>query len=190
MKNLLILFYVTAFCFCSAPSKKVNEQIRNDSGTEKNWHDYIDTINMGFIISFKYPPNCVSEHFENAECIGVKKDTNETNKPDYDGPMNTEDCSIWMDDTTEARKIDTFVQFEVNKLKTIVLQTKDTISIADVKGQRFILRDKNDKSKILKEIVYFTKYSTFFELYNERLSEKNFIIFINSLKIIRQDFEK
>lgn len=187
MKYFTISLFTLIFFACSTPGRKDNQgniaEIKSSSQTNNSadtkWATYVDTINMGFVVSYKYPKNYVSEHFENAECIGKPI------KATDDGPTTSMDCSIWMDDTTEGnvRPIDTLVQYEIDKLKENVQQFKDTITIANVKGLRVLLTGKNDKRKILKQLIYFTKYNTFFELINERLSEQDLQAFISSLKI-------
>jgi len=179
---------LTLFLFaCSAPNKKSDKKNQGNAAeiksspqtTNTKWATYTDTINMGFVVSFKYPEKYISEHFENAECIGKPI------KAIDDGPKTSMDCSIWMNDITEGnvRPIDTLVQYEMDKLKESVQQSKDTIAIANVKGLSVLLTGKNDKRNILKQMIYFTKYNTFFELINDSLSEQDFQAFISSLKI-------
>src|ERR1044072_125925 len=168
--SFLTLFFVA----CSTPYKKENKKIQEDTvsinvapqannAIEAKWLTYIDTINMGFVVSYKYPKNYVSEHFENAECIGKQI------KPVDDGPMNTMDCSMWMDDIADGnvRPIDTLIQYSMDQLHQSVQQSKDSIIIADVKGLSVLLTGKSDKKKVLKQMIYFTKYNTFFELIND-----------------------
>jgi hypothetical protein len=178
------------FFACSTPDKKSNEQIKENTAevksipqtntaTDTKWKTYTDTVNMGFVVSYKYPPNLVSEHFENAECIG---------RPVLEpgeGPGNTMDCSLWMGDIADGnvRPIDTLIQYEIDKLKESVQQSRDSITIANVKGLSVSLTDKTDKRKILKQMIYFTKYGAFFELQNDSLSEKTFQQFVSSLQI-------
>lgn len=189
--SLLTLFFFA----CSAPNRKGDKQIQGNiaeiksspqtsNTTDTKWVTYTDTINTGFVVSYKYPKNYVSEHFENAVCIGKPI------KAIDDGPMTSMDCSLWMNDITEGniRSIDTLLQYEMDKLKESFQQSKDTITIANVKGLRILLTGKNDKRKILKQLIYFTKYNTFFELINDGLSEQDFQAFISSLKIEKTNY--
>jgi hypothetical protein len=190
MKYSSISLLTFIFFACSTSNKKDNKQVQektaeiktnpptNDAPDTK-WLTYTDTINMGFVVSYKYSKNYVSEHMENAECIG---------KPikDVDAwPRNTMNCSMWMDDVAEGnvRPIDTLIQYAVDQLKESVQQSRDTIIIADVKGLRVLFTRENDKREILKQEIFFTKYNTFFELINDSLPEQDFQVFINSLKI-------
>lgn len=151
------------------------------SSIDTNWVAYIDTINIGFVVSFKYPKHLFAEHFENAECIGKKI------KMVDDGPMTTMDCSMWMDAISDGnvRPIDTLIQYGLQKLNTNAEVQKDTIIIANVKGTRARFYDLKDKKKILAQSVYFTKYDTFFELDNDSLSATDFQTFMKSLKIYK-----
>lgn len=183
---LLTLFFVA----CSAPDKE-NKVQSQDTVTvrqvptataakkDANWATYKDTVNMGFVVTFKYPKHLYAEHFENAECIGKKI------KMVDDGPMTTMDCSMWMDDISEGnvKPIDTLIEYDLQILKVPVDVLKDTVDIANVKGTRARFFDKKDKSKILRQSVYFIKYDAFFEVDNAHLSTSNFDVFLQSLTI-------
>jgi hypothetical protein len=183
MKYPTISLLTLIFFACSSPNKKDPTEIKSTPQTnntiDTKWATYTDTINMGFVVSYKYPKTYVSEHFENALCIGKPV------KAIDDGPMTSMDCSLWMDDISEGnvRPIDTLVQYEVDKLKESVQQSRDSISIANVKGLSVILTGKSDKGKIVKQMIYFTKYNTFFELINDSLSKPEFKTFLSSLRI-------
>jgi hypothetical protein len=90
-----------------------------------------------------------------------------------------------MDDISEGnvRPIDTLIQYGLQTLKVNAEVLKDTIIIANVKGTRARFYDRNDKEKILRQSVYFTKYDTFFELDNDSLPANDFETFVKSLKI-------
>lgn len=183
--SLLTLFFVA----CSTPNKKDSKQIQESTveikpglqpniTTDPQWLTYADTMD-NFVVSYKYSKNYISEHMENAECIG---------KPikDVDAwPRNTMNCSMWMDDIADGnvKPIDTLIQYAVDQLKENVQQSRDTITIADVKGLRVIFTGENDKRKILKQEIFFTKYNTFFDLINDSLPTQDFQVFIHSLKI-------
>ncbi|WP_133054579.1 hypothetical protein [Niastella populi] len=184
--TLLTLFFLA----CSTPGKKEKQQIKKNTNEEKSiprintttdekWATYIDTINMGFVVSYRYPPNYVSEHFENAACIG--KPVTATG----DGPGNTMDCSLWMEDISNdnIRSVDTLIKYQMDNAGESVLQSKDSITIADVKGLSVIVTGKNEGRRFLKQMVYFTKYNTFFTLINDSLSQRDFQTFIKSLQI-------
>ncbi len=167
MKYAAISLMTLIFFACSTPGKKSNEQIKENTAgiksiphtnnaTDTEWATYTDTINMGFVVNFKYPQNYVSEHFENAECIGKPV------TPTGDGPGNTMDCSLWMNDIAgdNVRPIDTLIQYELDRFEESVQQSKDSITIANVKGLSVSLTGKNDRRKVLKQMIYFTKYNT------------------------------
>ena len=188
MKYLIISLLTLLFVACSTPNKKEDKQIQQNkveikkdpqayNTTDPQWLTYTDTMD-NFVVSYKYSTNYISEHMENADCIG---------KPIKDPdawPRNTMNCSMWMDDIADGnvRAIDTLIQYAVDQLKESVQQARDTITIADVKGLRVIFTGESDK-KVLKKEIFFTKYNTFFELINDSLPEQDFQVFINSLKI-------
>jgi hypothetical protein len=190
MTQRTILILTLFFVACSAPDKENNvrsqdtvtaRQVPTATAAIKdpNWATYKDTVNMGFVVAFKYPKHLYAEHFENAECIGKKI------KMVDDGPMTTMDCSMWMDDISEGnvRPIDTLIQYDLQKLKVPVDVLKDTVDIANVKGTRARYFDRKDKAKILGQSVFFSKYDTFFEVNNEHLSTSDFEVFMQSLTI-------
>jgi hypothetical protein len=190
MRYYTIVLTLFLFISCSTPDKENKTQTRDSSNLVKpvttavspvdtNWVTYIDTINTGFVVSFKYSRHLFAEHFENAECIGKKI------KLVDDGPMTTMDCSMWMDDISEGnvRPIDTLIQYGLQTLKVNAEVLKDTIVIANVKGTRARFYDRNDREKVLRQSVYFTKYDTFFELDNDSLRSSDFEMFVKSLKI-------
>jgi hypothetical protein len=174
---------------CSMPGKEDNRafqdtttatvQTSNATTDNGSWRTYKDTVNMGFVVTFKYPKSLFAEHFENAECIGKKI------KMVDDGPMTTMDCCMWMDDISEGniKPIDTLVQYDITKLNANAFILKDTVDIANVKGISVRLFDKKDKRKVLRQSIYFTKYDTFFEVNNDRLTQSEFDLFVQSLKI-------
>ena len=194
---LIMRYYTIALSFflfiaCSTPDKENKTHTRDSinlakpitttiSSVDTNWVAFIDTINTGFVVSFKYPKHLFAEHFENAECIGKKI------KMVDDGPMTTMDCSMWMDDISEGnvRPIDTLIQYGLQTLNAKVEVQKDTIVIANVKGTRARFYDIKDKTNILRQSVYFTKYDTFFELDNDSLPANDLETFMKSLKIYK-----
>jgi hypothetical protein len=192
MTHLTSIITILTFSLiaCSTPAKQDKAQMQDTTTTSAiltsssiidsdNWATYKDTVNIGFVVTFKYPKNLYAEHFENAECIGKKI------KMVDDGPLTTLDCCMWMDDISEGniKPIDTLVQYDIHKLKADVTILKDTVDIANVKGTRVRLFDKKDKTKLLRQFVYFTKYDTFFEVNNDRLTTNDFDVFIQSLEL-------
>jgi hypothetical protein len=188
MRYYTIALAIFLFIACSTPDKENKSQISDSTNLEKlittaassidtNWVTYIDTINTGFVVSFKYPKHLFAEHFENAECIGKKI------KMVDDGPMTTMDFSMWMDDISGVRPIDTLIQYNLQTLNAEIL--KDTIVIANVKGTRVRFFARENKTKILRQSIYFSKYDIFFELDNDSLSANDFETFMKSLKIYK-----
>jgi len=82
-----------------------------------------------------------------------------------------------------TKPIDTLIQYDIQKFKANKVYLKDTIEVANVKATRVRLFDKNDRTRELRQSVYFTKYDTFFEVNNDRLTLKDFEVFLQSLKI-------
>jgi hypothetical protein len=190
MTQRTIVILTLFFAACSTLDKDDKTQKQDTTLTAKlstdiptindtNWATYKDTVNIGFVVTFKYPKQLYAEHFENAECIGKKI------KMVDDGPMTTMDCCVWMDDISEGniKAIDTLIQYDLQKLKTNAEVLKDTTSIANVKGIRVRFFDKKDKTKLLRQSVYFTKYDTFFEVNNNSLATNDFETFLQSLRI-------
>ena len=160
----------------SVPIKQISKSI---SDNDSNWQTYVDTINTEFTMSFSHPKTLFAEHFENSVCIGKKIKIVEN------GPATTMDCSIWMDDPSEGyvKPIDTLIRYVLEKSKTEVEPVKDTINIANTKAIRVQFLSKADKSVVITQLITFNKYETSFEIYNDSLSPRDFVIFTNSLKI-------
>lgn len=162
-------------------SNSVQSIETNISVNDNKWVNYIDTIDVGFVMNFKYPNNLYAENYENSICIGKKIECID------EGPITSMDFSIWMNDINDEsiESIETLIKFEVKQLNSKVETIKDTIEIANVKGIRINYYNNNDKSIPLKQSIYFTKFNTFFEVNNDRLLPIDFNKLIKSIKIER-----
>lgn len=95
------------------------------------------------------------------------------------------DCCIWLNDTTDikGKPIDSLILWETKYLNTLSVTTKDSINIAKARGIKVTVCDAKNKTRILKQMVYFIKFGTFIEIINSRLSKNEFSWFINSMEI-------
>jgi hypothetical protein len=179
MKNtLLLLLWLLSFS-CSSNNIEISQSTSlaalKNSDSLLQWKDFADTIETLFTISLKYPPSLKAERFQNG--IGVGKQIKQLD----DAPSNSMDCSIWMEE--QMYPIDTLVAYEIKASKLKIDQKRENISIANSKALKVTLFNKGDTSQILKQIIYLTKYGTFFEIINDRLSAQNFSLLANSIKI-------
>jgi hypothetical protein len=145
-----------------------------------NWRTYRDTVNIGFIMTFKYPDNLVAESIENARCVGEKINT------DFDSAdsdvTNTMRWCIWMQDIKD-NPIESYIATEKSIFKGKVTEKSDTINIANSKAVRVTLVSTDDKDPY-RQLIYLKKYSTLFEIVNSaHETEKDFEIFYNSLTL-------
>jgi hypothetical protein len=182
--RLFIVVFSLLLFACAAPDKKESSSEKSpvalDTTKATVWHTYIDTVNMGFILSFDYPETYIAEGIENGRCIGnaVKPETSE------EATVST-GCCIWLYSlqSNNHEPVDTLIGYEIKSLKIPVKQKRDSITIAGVKGLRVVLYDKE---KALTQMVYFTKYETFFEITNHILSVSEFGLYTASLQIKKQ----
>ncbi|MBK7183959.1 MAG: hypothetical protein IPH89_14135 [Bacteroidetes bacterium] len=158
------------FCLSVNPSCSVD-------ATKSEWNTYRDTVNTGFIMTFKYPENLFVESIENGRCVG------ELTKPKIadDSVPNTMKWCIWMSDTA-TETIDSLISSQKYFYKGKVTEQRENITINHMDAVRvtFISNDKNDPYR---QMIYIKKYSTLFEIINNYGVDKNFEIFYNSLII-------
>jgi len=140
-----------------------------------NWATFRDTVNVGFIMTFKYPDNLVAENIQNGKCIGDKIEN-----PENDITNSMKWC-IWMQDTSDY-PIDHFISSEKSIFKGQVTELRDTISINNSTAIRVTLQSDNHNDPY-RQMIYLKKYSTLFEIINNHGSDKDFETFYNSLSI-------
>lgn len=174
------LFLLGLFsCSTSKTEEKQSNQFSNDSTTTQNikWRTYIDTVDVGFVLTFQYPDNLVAESIENGRCVG------EPIKPEVvDGSVtNSMRWSIWMQDTSDF-PIEHFISSEKSIFKGQVTELRDTININKSKAIRVTLKSDN-KNDPYRQMIYLKKYSTLFEIINNYGEDKDFETFYNSLTI-------
>ncbi len=143
--------------------------------TDVNWMTYRDTVNFGFVISFKYPENLVVENIQNGKCIGDKIEN-----PENDITNSMKWC-IWMQDTSDYKN-EHFIAIEKSIFKGQVSEKRDTININNTKAIRVILQSTNKKEPY-RQMIYLKKYSTLFEIINNYGEDKDFETFYKSLTI-------
>lgn len=177
-----LLFFLELFS-CTTPTTEAKqaEQYSNEPTTthSSKWKTYTDTVNMGFILTFKYPDNLVAESIENGRCVG------EPIKPEVtDGSVtNSMRWCVWMSDPAESQPIDTLIYSQRYFFKGQVTEQRENIIVNDTKAIRVTLTSttKNDPYR---QMVYMKKHSTLFEIINNYKADKDFENFYNSLTII------
>lgn len=183
MRNTFgLLFLLTTLLSCSSKSTKtntLNESETENTNSKFNWVTYRDTVNVGFIMTFKYPDNLVAESIENGRCVGEPIKTDSTADSDV---TNTMKWCIWMNDTAESESIDSLISSEKYFFKGRVTEQRDSLVVNDIKALRVNFKSDN-KNDPYRQMIYFKKYSTLFEIINNYGADKDFEIFYNSLTI-------
>jgi hypothetical protein len=171
-------FVVIGFTDNEGKAQQYSKTIKKgelDFLTNSSWATFLDTVNVGFVMTFKYPDNLVAENIENGKCIGDKIEN-----PEGDITNSMKWC-IWMQDTSDY-PIDHFITSEKSIFKGRVTELQDTISINNSKAIRVTLQSDN-KNDPYRQMIYLKKYSTLFEIINNYGSDKDFEKFYNSLTI-------
>ncbi len=171
-------FVVIGFIDNDGKAKQYSKAVKKgelDFLTTVNWATFRDTVNVGFVMTFKYPDNLVAENIQNGKCIGDKIEN-----PENDITNSMKWC-IWMQDTSDY-PIDHFISSEKSIFKGQVTELRDTISINNSTAIRVTLQSdiQNDPYR---QMIYLKKYSTLFEIINNYGADKDFETFYNSLKI-------
>jgi hypothetical protein len=148
--------------------------------TGVSWATFRDTVNVGFVMTFKYPDNLVAESIENGRCVGEPIITTDSTA-DSD-VTNTMRWCIWMNDTTESAPIDSLISEQRYFFKGQIKEQRENIIVNNEKAIRvtFISNNQNDPYR---QMIYFKKYSTLFEIINNYGADKDFETFYNSLTI-------
>jgi hypothetical protein len=172
------LLFISIILACSTPSKDKNniDKTRESKNLPKTkWAKYVDTVNVGFIMTFIYPDNLVAENIQNGKCIGDKIEKLENDI------TNSMKWCIWMQDTSDY-PIEHFISSEKSVFKGQIIEHRDTISIDNLKALRVTL-NSNNKNDPYRQMIYLKKYSTLFEIINNYGADKDFVTFYNSLTI-------
>ncbi|MES2591045.1 MAG: hypothetical protein V4608_04085 [Bacteroidota bacterium] len=181
LQILGLLFLLELFsCPTATTEEKQTAQFSNEATATKNfkWKTYIDTVNIGFVLTFQYPDNLVAESIENGRCVG------EPIKPEVvDGSVtNTMRWCVWMNDTTESQPIDSLIHSEKYFFKGHVTELRETITVQGIKAIRVTLTSDN-KNDPYRQIIYLKKHSTLFEIINNYSADKDFEIFYKSFTV-------
>jgi hypothetical protein len=171
-------FVVIGFIDTDGKAQQYTKTVKKgelDFLTEVSWATFRDTVNVGFVMTFKYPDNFVAENIQNGKCIGDKIEN-----PENDITNSMKWC-IWMQDTSDY-PIDHFISSEKSIFKGKVIELRDTISINNSKAIRVTLESDN-KNDPYRQMIYLKKYSTLFEIINNYGADKDFETFYNSLTI-------
>lgn len=177
MKQIFVLIILTTPLSCSTKPTKTAE---NAESTE-NWISYCDTVPVGFVMTFKYPSDLeLADIIDNCRCVGSKIKNYDTNQGTES--TNTRQWSICMQDTADYS-----VEYLINSWKGIfkgqIDESRDTISVANTKALRVILKE-SDKDLPYRQLIYLKKYSTLFEIINiDGATNKDFEKFYNILTI-------
>jgi len=178
MKYIIgLLFLFVTLLSCSTKSSMTTDNINN-------WVTHRDTVNVGFIMTYKFPDNLVfADIDDNCRCVGEKLNYNnpKDSAPSEDS-TNTRQWSICMQDTAD-NSIEYFISSWKTMFKGQVLEHRDIITIDNLKALRVTLKSKNNNDPY-RQLIYLKKYSTLFEIINifER-TNKDFETFYNSLTI-------
>ncbi len=183
MKSIFgLLFLLITFFSCSTKStetKTLDESQTENANSTFNWVTYRDTVNVGFIMTFKYPDNLVAESIENGRCVGEPIETDSTIDSDV---TNTMRWCIWMNDTTESASIDSLISSEKYFFKGHVTEERESLMVNDTKALRVTFKSDNPNDPY-RQIIYLKKYSTLFEITNNYGADKDFETFYNNLTI-------
>lgn len=175
MKYIIGILLVTLFS-CSTKSVETKENI-----DKTQWNTHHDTIDAGFILTFKYPNNIVlADVIDNCRCVG-EKIKNEDKNQGTDS-TNTRQWCICMQDTADY-SIEYFISSWKSLYNGQVVEQRDTITIDNLKALRVTLKSKT-KDASDRQLIYLKKYSTLFEIMNiYEATEKDFETFYKSIKI-------
>lgn len=177
MKYLIIVL-VVVFLSCLRNQTKT---VKNAENGYSQWITHHDTIDAGFILTFKYPNDLVfADIIDNCRCVGKRTkhyDVNEAAEND-----NTRQWCICMQDTADYS-----INYLISSWKTVfngeVVEKRDTVTIGNLKALRVTLKSK-EPSASYRQLIYLKKYSTLFEIMNvDESTSKDFEVFSESIKI-------
>jgi len=168
MKYIIGIIVVTLLS-CSTKS--------SNTKSDSQWITYQDTIETGFILTFKYPTNIVlADIIDNCRCVGEKVKNKGADS------TNTRQWCICMQDS-----IDYSIDYLISSWKSLyndqVTEKRDTITIGNSKTLQIIFKSKT-KIDSYRQLIYLNKYSTLFEIMNtNEATEKDFETFCKSIRI-------
>jgi hypothetical protein len=173
-----IIVIVVVFLSCLRNQTKT---VKNAENGYSQWIIHHDTIDAGFILTFKYPNDLVfADIIDNCRCV-VKRtkhyDINEAAAND-----NTRQWCICMQDTADCS-----INYLISSWKTVfneeVIEKRDTVTIGNLKTLRVTLKSKEPNASY-RQLIYLKKYSTLFEIMNvDESTSKDFEVFSESIKI-------
>lgn len=174
MKYIIGILLITLFS-CSAKSPEIVENI-----DKTQWNTHHDTIDAGFILTFKYPNNIIlADIIDNCRCVGEK--TKYYDKNEASEKANTNQWCICMHDTADE-SIDNLISSWKSLYSGQVIEQRDTMMIEDIKALRVKLKSKTKNA--YRQLIYLKKYSTLFEIMNiYEATEKDFETFYKSIRI-------
>jgi len=175
------IFLILTLFSCSTTSTESNQdKIESENSRKYKWTTYCDTVNVGFILTFKYPDNLVAESIENGRCVG-EPIIIEDSLADSD-VTNTMRWCVWMNDTTDANSIDTLISSQKYFFKGKVTEERDFVMLNDIKALRVTFISDNPADPY-RQMIYLKKYSILFEIINNYKPDKDFETFYNSVTI-------
>ncbi len=158
-------------------SKSVKKGVL-DFLTDFSYTTFRNKVNADIILTFKYPNNWAAESRKNARFIG------EALMPIMDGsPTNSMMWCIWMYDTLQS--IDSLIAVQKNSFSEELTEQRENIMLNRNNAVRITLKS-NNKRKPYRQMIYFQKYATLFEVINNDVASKDFDRFYNSIKITKR----
>jgi len=177
MKYIIGILLIALFS-CSTKSVVTKGNI-----DKAEWNVHHDTIDAGFILTFKYPKNiALADVIDNCRCVGEKIKNDDKNQDEYG--TNTRQWCICMQDTAEY-SIENFISSWKSFYKEHVEEQIDTITIGNLKALQITFKSKTKiKNTSYRQLIYMKKYSTLFEIMNiYEGTEKDFETFYKSIRI-------
>lgn len=174
----IIGFLLVTLLYCST---KPFETKKNIERINSGWITYHDTIDAGFILTFKYPDNIeLADVIDNCRCVGKK--TKYYDKNESSEKANTNQWCICMQDT-----VDYSIDYLISSWKSLyngqVVEQRETIMIDNLKALQITFKS-NNKNTSYRKLIYLKKYSTLFEIINTyEATDKDFETFCKSIKI-------
>jgi hypothetical protein len=179
-------FLLLVFISCSNRTNEIKQQDSTNKTKTENWITHQDTVDVGFIMTFQYPDNLTfADVIDNCRCVGEKIENE--NKNQGTDSTNTRQWSICMQDTADYS-----VEYLIKSWKSIykgkIEEFRDSVTIENLKALRVTL-ESNNKNDPYRQLIYFKKYSTLFEIINiYKETNEDFEIFYSSLRI--DEFKK
>lgn len=174
-------FLFLAFISCSIKTNEIKQPNSIKNPQEDKWITHSDTVDAGFIMTFKYPKYLFfADVVDNCRCVG-EKIKNEDKNLGIDS-TNSRQWSICMQDTSDYT-----IEYIIDSWKSIfkgrIEEHRDSVTIENSKALRVILESSNENDPY-RQLIYLKKYSTLFEIINiYKETNKDFELFYNSLRI-------